>query len=107
MSEYHPDSWVMIKMTHKGETFYKVLGGWSGSYLNGTSWRLNSGVASVEKEGTRYRFNGASGSSYVCDEGMYGLRMSTASIWETMRSQYPDNVELMEDRDWMKFDFGA
>ena len=54
MSDYRPDNWVVIKFTQQvksgntgyGRTekvFYKVLGGWSGGYLDGDSWRMNSG----------------------------------------------------------------
>lgn len=106
MSEYRPDCFVVIKMTHKGETFYKVLGGWSGGYLNGTSWRLNSGIERVEKDAdNRLRFIGSSGSVYIVDPGNYGLRMSIASIWSTMKETHPDNVELLEDQDWTNFEW--
>ena len=107
MTEYNPDCWVMLKMTYKDETFYKVLGGWSGSYLYGDSWRLNSGVERAELEDGKYYFHGSSGSVYVCHPSSYGLRTSTAGIWETMKNRHPDNVELLEDCDWTKFDFGV
>lgn len=100
MTEYTPDSWVVIKMTHNDKTFYKVLGGWSGGYLNGTSWRLNSGIERVELEDDVYKFYGASGSVYSCYKENYGLRMSTANIWDTMKEKYPDQVELLENQDW-------
>jgi len=50
MSEYNPDSWVIIKITVPDQkTIYKVLGGWSGGYLDGDSWQLNSGIAKVKR----------------------------------------------------------
>jgi len=100
MTEYNPDSWVVIKMTHKEQTFYKVLGGWAGGYTQGSSWRLNSGIERVEVEDDMYRFYGASGSVYVCSKHGYGLRMSIAGIWDQMKERFPDQVELLEDRDW-------
>ena len=103
MTEYNPDSWVVIKMTTKNETFYKVLGGWSGGYLNGDSWRLNSGVEKIERVEDKLHFYGASGSVYICDPKSYGLRMSTFHVWETMKKTYPDNVELLEDQNWEEF----
>lgn len=102
MTEYNPDSFVVLKMTNKDQTFYKVLGGWSGGYLNGTSWRLNSGIERVELEGNVYKFYGASGSTYLCHKENYGLRASTANVWDTMKEKYPDQVELLEDRDWLQ-----
>lgn len=100
MAEHRPDSWVVIKMTHRGETLYKVLGGWSGGYLQGSSWRLNGGIESVEFEDYRYTFHGLSGSTYVCHMDTYGLRPSTMGIWAQMKERFPDQVELLEDRDW-------
>lgn len=100
MTDYTPDSWVILKMTHKDETFYKVLGGWSSSYLYGDSWRLNSGIERVELEDNVYKFYGSSGSVYNCSKDNYGLRISTANIWDKMKEKYPDQVELLEDRDW-------
>lgn len=105
MTEYKPDSWVVIKMTHKDQTFYKVLGGWAGGYLNGDSWRLNSGVERVELDNDCYMFYGSSGSVYNCHKDGYGLRMSTDGVWHTMKKTYPDNVELLEDCDWLQMKF--
>jgi hypothetical protein len=48
MSEYLPDNWVVLKINHEGKTLYKVLAGWIGGYLNGDSWRMNSGMNCVK-----------------------------------------------------------
>jgi len=105
---YNPDSWVVLKMTHKDQTFYKVLGGWSGGYLNGTSWRLNSGIEKCEYDvgNDKWRFYGSSGSVYSCHVESYGLKMSTAGVWNEMKTRYPDQVEMMPDCDWSNFNFG-
>lgn len=108
MTEYRPDSWVVIKMTSReGQTLYKVLGGWAGGYTNGSSWRLNSGITKAEYvvENDEWHFEGSSGSTYVVHPDTYGLRMSTMSIWETMKTTYPDNVELLENQDWSKIEY--
>ena len=109
MAEYTPDSWVVIKMTHKDQIIYKVLGGWSGSYVDGSSWRLNSGITKAEYDISNdvWRFHGSSGSVYIVDPDNYGVRMATADIWNTMKTTYPDNVELLDNQDWSKFDFGV
>lgn len=107
MTEYTPDSWVVIKMQHNNQTLYKVLGGWAGGYLNGDSWRLNSGIEKVIYDSIHndYLFVGSSGSVYRCNKVSYGLKMSTASIWNQMKEKYPDQVELLEDRDWLKMEW--
>ena len=105
MTEYNPDSWVVIKMIHKDQTFYKVLGGWSGGYLNGTSWRLNSGVEKADLDNDLYKFYGASGSVYNCHKESYGLKMSIAGVWNEMKEKYPDQVELLDDCDWTQMEW--
>ena len=104
---YTPDNWVVIKIN--GPTpHYRVLGGWSGGYLDGDSWRMNSGIVRVEDDvaGHCFRFYGSSGSCYVCRKHSYTLRMNTAPTWEGLKAKFGDKVELMpEDTDWMKMDW--
>jgi len=47
---YNPDNWVVIKM-NGDDPHYRVLAGWSGGYLDGDSWRMNSGITRVEDAG--------------------------------------------------------
>ena len=73
MSEYHPDKWLMIKLTDKdNKSHYRVFACWYGGYLGSDSWQLNSGVTRVTKEGYVYSFHGTSGSVYQCHEDTYG-----------------------------------
>ena len=106
MTEYSPDTWSVIKMTHRGGTIYKILGGWYGDLVDGDSWRLNSGVERVELSDGQYHFHGSSGSVYKCSPIDYGMRRPTIDIWSTMKDRFPDQVELLEDCDWSQFDFG-
>lgn len=107
MSEYHPDNWVVIKIMGD-DPHYRVLAGWSGGYLQGDSWQLNSGITRVEDhdEGGSYVFYGASGSAYFCNKESYGLRMNNAYIWDKLKTQHGDKVDMMpEDTDWMNMDW--
>ena len=92
MSTYTPDTWVMVKITYKGEDIYKILAGWSGSYLYGSSWKLNSGVTKVELEGDYYSFYGHSGSVYQCHKNAYGFSGYTSQVYSNL-------VKDIEDRD--------
>jgi len=106
--DYTPDSWVVLKIKPgKGAfPFYKVLAGWSGSYLHGDSWRLNSGINLVFDHEDEIHFYGHSGSNYICHKETYGLRTSTAGIFKQIQEIGNDldgsaKVELMpEDTDW-------
>ena len=73
-----PNRWMLIKILPKeGEPFYKVFATWSGSYLNGDSWRLNSGIDRVEANHDYYDVIGASGSVYSLNEECYGVAGAT------------------------------
>jgi len=96
MNENKPDSWVILKLP-SGHG-YKVLAGWSGGYLDGDSWRLNSGITRIEREGEYYMIHGYSSSVYQCHSSRYTLSMSIAGIAESLQRQ---GTEVMDDReDW-------
>ena len=96
-----PDSWVVLKITTETEVIYKVLAGWSGGYLTGDSWRLNSGITLAFVREDSVDFYGNSGSLYVCQKGTYGLRMGTSGIYNDIVSRFGDKIEMMpEDTDW-------
>jgi hypothetical protein len=98
----HPDSWVVLKITREcEEPFYKVLVGWSGGYLDGDSWRMNSGITEVTFEDGNYNFYGYTGSCYVCHPESYGLRMSTSGVYNRLKEHFGEQIELMhKDTDW-------
>lgn len=101
MSEYFPDSWVVLKMNTGKETVYKVLAGWAGGFTNGDSWRMNSGISFVTKVKDHFNFYGSSGSCYECHKDSYRLTMPTSEIYYQLRENFAAAVELMpEDTDW-------
>ena len=59
-----PDKWVMIKITSGDKTYYKIFATWFGGYLDGDSWKINSGISSIDEDDDFYYFNGFSGSCY-------------------------------------------
>jgi hypothetical protein len=106
MSEYCPDNWVVIKI-YGSPIHYKVLAGWSGGYLSGSSWKLNSGVTKVEESGDYYLFHGSSGSVYKCHKEAYCLRNNNAYVWNALQEKYGDKVELLEENtDWHNMEWG-
>jgi hypothetical protein len=73
-SEYCPDNWVLLEIKPQGgDVYYKVFGCWQGSYLEGDSWRINSGCESVKEDDNYYFFYGFSGSCYVCPKGKHNI----------------------------------
>jgi hypothetical protein len=92
---YTPDNWVIIKIEKEDTKIFKVLAGWSGGYLDGDSWQLNSGIAKVEKDGDYFLFHGYSGSIYKCHKEAETLRMNNVGTWNQMKERYPDLVEIV------------
>jgi hypothetical protein len=107
MSYYNPDRWVVLKLP----VGYKVLGGWAGGYLDGSSWRLNSGITRVEKkldwkDDEYFVFYGHTGSEYWCHPEMYGFLPVSAGVYAEMTENNLDDSELVvevmpADTDWM------
>lgn len=80
MTEYFPDRWVIVKITHHDQTVYKVFGTWFGGFVEPENWRLNSGITRVEYKQGQYLFYGNSGSVYHCHEDDYGTTLYSSSI---------------------------
>lgn len=94
-----PDKWVILKLP---ENLYKVFGTWNGGYLEGDSWKLNSGIEKVDQDEDFYYFIGFSGSCYKCHKGGYGLASSFGSgVLNKIMEASAGEIELMEDsEDW-------
>lgn len=74
---YEPEHFLIMKH----DEVYKVLGGWSGGYLDSDMWRLNSGIIRFVKENDGiYLFYGDSGSVYKVNEKCEGLSFPMADI---------------------------
>jgi hypothetical protein len=102
---YQPDKFIVLKVMPEGkEPFYKVFGTWLGGYLDGDSWRMNSGITSVEAQGPFLLFHGSSGSVYKVHKEMYGTSAWTQGIL----GMYLETglFEVMpEDTDWVNFNW--
>ena len=101
MMEYNPDNWVVVKCPSDGHM--RVLGGWSGGFTQGNSWRMNSGITRVEGADEHWFFYGSSGSVYRCNKRTYMLKMNNASVWGQLKEL---GWELMdEDTDWVNMEY--
>lgn len=69
VSTYQPDRWVIVKLP----SHYRVFGMWQGGYLDGDSWRLNSGITNAVGFDDSFSILGYSGSVYEVAKGGYGL----------------------------------
>jgi hypothetical protein len=81
-----PDKWMLVRV--KGETpHWRIFATWSGGYLHGDSWRLNSGVRSVEVKDEWFDFHGFSGSVYRCSKTAYGVNLYGMGVLKDLLSK--------------------
>ena len=100
MTEYTPDSWVIVKI-ESGQygTIYKVLAGWSGSYLYGSSWKLSSGIVTFVDTGSYYESLQDSGSAYMLYknyERMSSITAQTLSSFELQLQGMNATIEVVK-----------
>lgn len=87
MNNYVPDKWVMLKIATSEKITYKILAGWVGGYMQGQSWKLNSGCFKVEQDGDYFIFHGYSGSTYECHKKSYGYTVMTIGVLNSFETQ--------------------
>jgi hypothetical protein len=96
-----PENWVVVKIKDKSETYYKVFGSWRGGYLDGNSWRLNSGIKSVYLEDDNWRISGYSGSHYICNKNTWGFATNySREVLNNMivtAEKHGVSMEILED----------
>lgn len=111
MSTCTPDSWVIVKIkSEKYGTLYKVLAGWSGSYLYGASWKLSSGIVTFEDKGEHYESLQDSGSTYVLyksSERMSGIMASTFASFEEKLKYINGTIEVIDSGDYVNSNKGV
>jgi hypothetical protein len=103
---YNPDKWVVIKINGK-EPHYRVFGSWYGGFAGSDSWRMNSGIVSVESDEHTFKFSGSSGSVYNCHKRTYGTSGYSNAVLNDIMSRQPElDIEILpEDTDFMNLEY--
>jgi len=105
---YTPDKWVVIKIEGKDVPLtYKVFACWYGGYLNGDSWKMNSGIKKVKLLEKKYwMFTGFSGSIYQCHIERYGTNMYGGGVLQDFIDKAKKEdilIEVLEEKtSWTK-----
>lgn len=89
---YSPDSWqvIEVKSNNEPKVHHRVLCGWSGSYLYGTSWKVSSGFVSVFDLGNQWKVPQSSGSVYMLNKQQEHPSTATVGIFESLQETNPD-----------------
>lgn len=96
MSDYTPDKWLIIKITHGSDTHYRVFAVWYGGWAGSDSWKLNSGITKVTQDDNFYYFEGSSGSVYQCHKNTYGSNMYGSSVLNNMIEKSAKDGTIIE-----------
>lgn len=86
---YTADKYEILKITPDGqESHYRLFTSNGGGYVDGDSWRMNSGITSIiEDPDGMLHVRGNSGSEYVVNKDMRGSTAYTSSILSQMIEQ--------------------
>lgn len=92
------DNWVIVEIQDDDGSVagWKVLAGWSGGYLDGNSWRMNSGIKDWYITPNTYIFEGYSGSEYICPKDREGIRMNIANVVKQLEDSGKAKIISME-----------
>ena len=96
MTQYNiPDQWVILQLPDNN---YKVLAIWLGSYLQGDSWKVNSGITHIIADEEYYYIYGYSGSCYKCNKLSYGITSSYGlHILNMIITQTNNEIQLIDN----------
>lgn len=95
MNTYTPDTWVVLEFSKGGRTISrKVFAGFYGGFAGGDSWKLNSGIESVEHDGDWLDFYGYSGSLYHCHKNNYKLSAYQDGLLKYWQDEAGDTVSI-------------
>lgn len=99
-----PDGWVILKIkTDEFETGYdyKLFSSWRGGYLGNDSWRLNSGITSIEKANDYYIVKGNSSTEYAIHSSAFErLGAYNASVLKSIIGD--NNVEIINIEQYLE-----
>ena len=89
MSEYRPDSWVIVKVyeAKTNNTIYRILGSWYGGYLGSDSWRLSSPIVKITDDEEVFIVWNESGSVYYLRKGCVRMSGFTSRVYVNFQQQ--------------------
>lgn len=97
--EYSPDRWVVLY--YPKEDVNAILGGWSGGYTTGDSWRRSTAIQHVVEHDEHYEVHNRSGSVYMLRKDAYGIN----SIMSQLLPSLGSTMVLDEDDALVIIDF--
>lgn len=99
---YTPDNWQIIQINPKdtSEAHYRIIAGWSGSYMYGNSYKISSSVKSVDDLVYNWKTHCSSGSVYMLRKNSEHVSAATVGVLKEFMLANPDlliEVKKMTD----------
>ena len=93
----YADNWEVFVVNDSKTPYAKVF-----CFIRGY-WRVNSGIAKIEKKDDYYIIHGVSGSQYFCKADMYGIpeRLKEGVYNQILAS---GKAKFLNDQEWENFD---
>lgn len=106
-----PDKWIVVKvekLDNSENAHYRIFASYYGGFAGSNSWRLNSGIKSVEVENDFFLFHGHSGSLYKCHKDCYGTSGYSNSVLQNMKETYKtiSLTEMESNTNWLELQYG-
>lgn len=89
-----PEKWAIIKITHKGDSIYKLLCGWYGGYCGADEWKMSSQIEAVITDGDDVYFHNQSGSVYKCNPKCEGFTGYTQQKYQYFRGIMSEETQI-------------
>lgn len=97
---YVPDSWRVILVNN---TDVKIFASWSGSFLSGDAYRINSGTESIVEKECHYLIYGFSGSIYKLNKSAGHMNAYCQSVLnQILENDLIKEISIQEAIEFLK-----
>lgn len=98
-SIYTPNNWQLVRVTPKDTSaiYYRILAGWSGSFMYGSSWKLSSGCERVIEDGGIWEVPQNSGSVYILRKNSEHTSLAVTGVLQSIIQSNPETkIEIVK-----------
>lgn len=106
MNTYTPDTWsILLFNSPTYGKIHKVFAGWYGGFTQGDSWKLSSGIVSMEDSEKHFSSLQESGSIYNLyknSEKLSSYQLGILGGWREQMAEQGVSVVIVDAKDYPK-----
>lgn len=80
-----PDCWVVFETDGNNIQYKRVLAGWHGDYVSGSSYRRSTPIVEEAEDEHNLIFKTRSGSTYICRKNAEALMGATSEVYQAIK----------------------